>query len=209
MPRGTVYEPGSAPGQITLQVLRGGRVRVTARDGSLEPVPLQDLPSTLALLRQAYPGDDALLLIPSPDALHGEVVAVAGLARRRDGLPLFPILALAPASFAAAAESDLAPVLRLLSAARVGLDGGAPQSWAEPLRSCYLDLLRGFTAPGRAPPEGTIVLRAGPGGVRLAEGGTLRRSPLAACALKALGALPGPAAPAEARITVTFRCREP
>ena len=198
-PRGMDYDPDAARNSLALSMGRG-TFTLYSKHGTLPPVRYKELLASMRELHKAYPDDSSLVLVPGSGATYEELVAVAGMARRDQGQPLFPGLALAPRGYAQASEGDLAPLLRLLSSASVTVKPPLTRAFPLVLRRCYLDTLRALKAKQK-PPRGILKLRERKGKL-LVSGGTMRHRGLRQCIKRDI--LATQSAATGARITVTF-----
>ena len=201
-PRGMEYDPAAAKNSLMVRVDRG-TFGVASKHGVLPPVRFKELLSTLRTLRRAYPDDTSLVLVPGAGATYDELVAVAGIARRDAGQPLFPGLALASRGHAQPSAEDLGPLLRLLSAATVSVTPPLTRALPLLLRRCYLDTLRTLKKKEKVP-HGLLVLKERKGKLRLA-GGTLKHRALRGCITRDV--LSTQAATAGTKLTATFQVK--
>jgi hypothetical protein len=172
LPRGVGYDPRTAASGLAIVIERSG-ARISSKDGRLAPIKLPGLQAQLKSLKGVYADDRSLVVAPGRGALYAELVSVAAAARKADGQPLFPGLALATPSRVNAPEQDLRPALRLFSMARVKLEPILDQSWPGRVRACYLETLRGYIE-GAKPPEGSVIVFV-PGGKQRAHVRGLKR----------------------------------
>lgn len=201
LPRGLIFDPRTAEGQLALSVGRDG-VQVMSRDGRLGPVSVRDLPAQLAVIRKVYPEDRSIVVAPDGATTYEDLLAVVAAARRHDGQPLFPGAALAQPSRLTQPAEELAPVLRLLAGAKVEAEPQRNRSWPALARRCYLETLRKFVGNGKRPPEGTLRIGVTRQGPRI-RGGTLRHPGLRRCVRQRLSTVPLPPSPQPVVLTFT------
>jgi hypothetical protein len=157
LPRGVGYDPRTAKSELAAVIDRSG-VRISSKDGRLAPVKLPGVQAQLKSLKGVYANDRSLVLAPGRGALLAELVAVAAAARKANGQPLFPGVALATPSRINAPAQDLRPTLRLFSMVRVKLEPILDQSWPGRVRTCYQETLRGYVEGTKPPPEGRVIV---------------------------------------------------
>ena len=204
-PRGQEYNAAAAKNALGVRLSRGS-YQVFSRHGVLPPVHHARLQQTLQALRKGYPDDTSLVLVPGAGASYQDLAEAAGMARRYDGQPLFPGLALSSPGRTAPSEGDLSPLLRILTAATVAVSPAHSRALPLLLRRCYLDTLRAAWGKKKKYPQGKLVLAERKGKLRIA-GGKLRHGVLRKCIKQDV--LTSTTAPAGIRLDVAFRIGSP
>ncbi len=192
--------------QLSLHLLvTPGRWTLVSPDGRLASIAVGDpdsspsakLRSILSLIRDAYPDEQGVILVPQGDVSIGAIVLAADAASHdRHGQPLFSQLAIAAKAPKVRSGTRLLSRLRRRAALQVQVDPPSLSRLAAALR-CYQRM-----ADARKPPTGTVRLELGSdGGVTLSTG-SARLFP---CARDAFGK--AMATQTLSAVTVTFSAK--
>lgn len=185
--KATAWDPRRAALRLHLHV-SPKQWRLTSPQGDLKVIdtsttitlPQNLLRKELKTIRQAFPDEDGLVLVPDTGASHGALVA-AGLASRADakGNALFSQLAISTEAPKARSGKGLIQQIQRRAAAEVSVTPQTLESRNPVALRCYLELHN----KGRAP-RGEIRMELGPDDSIVTSG---RGAALVLCAKKAYG----------------------
>lgn len=165
-------------------------ISLSSRDGTWSDIAPEQISQVIVDLRQAYPEDNTLNIIPEGNVNYGELITVINALRELAPQLMFPRLGIAPGGPFLPPTKDLSPLVHILSRATVELQPPISPIGLASFRHCYLRTLRqAYDHPKKIMPQGTLVIRQR-GHQMPVLSGKLRSMDLRRCVKSTWGSLP-------------------